>query len=143
MGFLIAEAGAITLFAGFIAFTQYEKYRSIRFVSIYREKIDRFAVRVKFVLAYVDFLAFIHETARQTFDKIAHDSAHLALHATRFIERRLAYTVNYFRARFAVRQALSKPVAKESSEFVRTITNFKQELRTKHLKDNPTHHHTS
>ncbi len=137
MGYLIAETSAITLFAGFIALTQYEKYRGARFIPTYREKIDLFAIKARFIIEHVDFLAFIYETIRQAFNKMAHDSVHLALRVTYLIERHLVRAVDYFRIRFTTRQDFSKPT-KKSSEFVRTITDFKQELHKERSDGNDT-----
>lgn len=138
MGYLIAETGAITLFAGFIALTQYEKYRGARFMPTLRGKIDHFAARANFIIAHVDFLAFTYETIRHTFNKTAHDSIHLALRMTYFIERYLTRAVNYFRTRFVVQQDFSKP-AEKSSEFVQTITDFKHELNKERSENTTTH----
>lgn len=137
MGYLIAETSAITLFAGFIALTQYEKYRGARFVPTLRKKIDLFATKARFVIEHVDFLAFIYETIRQSFNKMAHDSVHFALRVTYLVERHLVRAVNYFRMRFTARQDFSTPT-KKSSEFVRTITDFKHELHKERNENDDT-----
>ncbi len=138
MGYLIAEVSTVTLFASFFALTQYERVHNVRIFSKYRKQIDIFASNIEFILIHVDFLSYIRDVTRHGFDKSAHDIAHLALQVTRIIEQQLTRVVRYFRARFIVRQSM--PVSrtnKESSEFVKTIVDFKHELRnTQSSKEN-------
>lgn len=136
MGYFVVEVSTLALFAGFVALTQYEQRRGARFLNVIRKGIDRFAARLEFIFTHVDFLAFIRESVRQAFDKIAHDSAHMALQVTRLLEQQLTRAVRYFRARFAARAALTPSSPKESSEFVRAIADYKQELRENRSEEN-------
>ncbi len=140
MWYLIAEVSTITLFASFFALTQYERVHNVRMFSNYRKQIDSFASRIEFIFIHVDFLSYIRDLTRHGFDKSIHDIAHLALQMTRIIEQQLTRVVRYFRARFVVRQSM--PVSrtnKGSSEFVKTIVDFKHELRnTKSTEENTT-----
>ncbi|HEX8946595.1 MAG TPA: hypothetical protein VF829_00015 [Candidatus Paceibacterota bacterium] len=131
MGYAVTEIGLIALFAGFLGLTEYEAQHGVRIAPQLRASIDRFAGRVLFIVEHVDFAAFLRDTTGEIMERIAHDIAHLALQATRFVERQLTRIVRYFRARFAARRAFADaaPSPESSSSYVRAIADFKQELR--------------
>jgi len=126
MSYIIAEISTIALFVGFIALTQYESNRKVRFFESTRLKLDRVVARGIFVWTHVALTAFIRDFAKDMFMRVAHDSTSMALRVTQFIERQLTRAVYELRSHFTHN---SPQAPKSTSPFVIAITDFKHELR--------------
>ncbi len=129
MGYLIAELSTIFLFFGFLALSVYEHSRGTRLCSSMRARLDHRVEQGIFIFSHVDFSAHIREVIQNGFEKIIHDLARAALYATQFLEKQLSHIIYTLRERFVARRAAKRATSAESSPFVRTIVDFKQELR--------------
>ena len=119
---------AFALLVGFFILTQYEVKHDMRFFGVGRARLDTNVERIEYILAHVDFGAFVREEVRHAMDRIRHAAAHLSLQAVRAIERALTRVVRYFRARHEERA-----VPRESTrEFVKTLSDFKDGLKATH-----------
>ncbi len=137
MGYLIIELGTIALFTGFLALTAYERSRGARFFAPARARLDGCIEKGIFIFSSADFAGNLRDTIQNVFERVAHDLARIALIATRFLERELSSIVAALRARFAARSAAKRAPSAETSPFVRTIADFKQELRNDRPKHPP------
>jgi len=132
MEYVITELGFIVLLASFFSLTQYEEYRGSRILPSFRTKLDNFVNKYLFIFIHVDFAEFVRDGIRMLGEKIAHDISQVALQVTRFFEQQLTHSVRYFRARAIARNKLIEPTKEQtegSSEYMRTIVDFKQTLR--------------
>ncbi len=132
MEYVITELGLIALFASFVSLTQYEERHGSRVLPNFRGKLDNLADKYLFIFAHVDFAEFVRDGIRLLGEKIAHDISQIALQGTRFFEQQLTRSVRYFRARAIARNKLIEPTKEQvegSSEYLRTIVDFKQTLR--------------
>lgn len=100
---LILFAGiALILFGGFLLLTVLET-RMGRVGERARARLDRFAHRVEFVVAHVDWSALTKHLVRTGTERVLHDCVHGALVVVRFIERTLTRLVRSLRERRAGR----------------------------------------
>ncbi|MBI4088704.1 hypothetical protein HY415_01265 [Candidatus Kaiserbacteria bacterium] len=125
MTHLILILAALALLGSFIALTDYEMRRGVRFFALRRAQFDQHIEQVKFVLTHVNFGAFLRDEMRRIADRAGHDIAHLSLQAVRMAERLLTRLVRYFRSRHAVDTVPGENVR----EFVKTLSDFKVKLK--------------
>jgi hypothetical protein len=125
MGYLILVLSSFVLLGAFVALTRYEARRGVRVFAERRESFDRTVTQATFVLAHVDLAAFAASEMRRALQIIGHEAAHLSLRAVRFAERLLTRLVRNLRS------ANEHPVQARGNtrEFVRTLTDFKENLR--------------
>ncbi|MDE1919459.1 MAG: hypothetical protein KGH56_02045 [Patescibacteria group bacterium] len=116
---------ALILLGGFFALTIYEERRGTRFLAAYRARLDHDVERVEFILAHVDFKAFLIEEVRRVAARVGHDIAHLSLLVVRGAERLLTRTVRYLRTHHAV-DATPRETARG---YVKTLSDFKDRLK--------------
>lgn len=115
---------ALVLLAGFFALTVHESRRGSRYAASGRAKIDAHVARASFILAHVDFAAFLREEARRIAGRLGHDFAHFTLQAVRMLERLLTRAVRRLRA-----SQENGGVPRETSRaFVKTLSDFKEKL---------------
>lgn len=118
----------IALLGGFLALTEYEARRGVRVFARGREHLDHQVERIHFVLEHVDLGAFVRDEIRRLVALMSHAIAHLSLQAVRAIERLLTRAVRYLRSRHAVDTAPRENVR----EFVKTLSDFKDQLKSTH-----------
>ncbi len=124
MALLLLIFATIALLAGFVAITTYETGHGMRFFNAERTWLDRQTERVSFIIAHVDLAAFLREEIQHFVQRIGHDIVHFSLQFVRAIERFLTRLVRTFRSREA------NVAPRESArEFVKTLTDFKEQLR--------------
>ncbi len=128
MIYLITILAALVIFLSFSVLTWYETKRGTRFLEVLRAHFDRQVGRVEFILAHIDLSAFLRETLRHFAHRIAHDSAHFSLQVVRAIERFLTRFVR----RFRMRQSLDVTPRVNARAFVKTLSDFKNSLKTVH-----------
>ena len=119
---------AIGLLIGFVALSDYESRRGMRFFAPARSRFDRRVEQVIFIVTHVDFGSFIRSETLRIGGIVGHDIVHFSLQAVRVTERLLTRLVRYFRTRHAV-----DTTPRESArEFVRTLSDFKGNLKSTH-----------
>ncbi len=116
---------SVALLAGFLALTVREAKTGRRMFSAARERLDREAARVFFIVAHVDLAAFLRDVTGQAGKRIAHDAAHISLIIVRFVERLLTRAVRALRAH----QGQVQTTQTSTSPFVRSMSDLKQKLR--------------
>lgn len=128
MGYLIAIIVAIGLLLGFVALSDYETRRGARFFAQSRALLDRRVEQIGFIVTHVDFGSFVRSETLRIGGIIGHDIVHFSLQTVRITERLLTRLVRYFRTKHAV-----DTTPRESTrEFVRTLANFKGDLKSTH-----------
>lgn len=130
MGNLIFILTTLALLAGFIALSGYEEKRGMRFFAPQRARLDKNVARIEFILAHVDFGAFLLEEARRFAARVGHDIAHISLLAVRAAERLLTRAVRYLRT-----PHVADSTPRESARgYVKTLADFKDRLKATHPK---------
>jgi len=128
MGYLIAILMAIGLLIGFIALSDFEVRRGVRFFAPFRTRLDQRVEQAIFIVTHVDFGSFVRSEIVRIGGIIGHDIVHFSLQAVRITERLLTRLVRYFRTKHAV-----DTTPRESTrEFVKTLTDFKGGLKSTH-----------
>ncbi len=112
----------LVLLAGFVALTVFEERHGARVFAATRTRLDERVTRASFIVAHVDWSAFIRDSISRGAGRFAHGVAHFSLRAVRAIERFLTRIVRHLRLRHAAEPA---PGA-EAREFVRTLSDFKK-----------------
>ena len=125
---LILITLSFILLGGFLALTEYETQRGIRFHAPFRSKLDQTTSHIQFILANVDLAAFVRDEVRHLIERIGHDSVHLSLVVVRAVERTLTRLVRYLRAR----EAATIAPRESARAFVKTLTDFKDSLNATH-----------
>lgn len=128
MAHLVFIVITLALFSGFFVLTDYEARRGVRFFAVRRERLDQNVERVGFVLHHVDFSAFLREEIRHLVMWVSHAVAHLSLQVVRTVERFLTRLVRYLRSKHAVDTTPRENVR----EFVKTLSDFKDQLKSTH-----------
>jgi hypothetical protein len=98
MPLLILVGLSIFLFGAFLLLTVFEATYG-RMGGSLRTRWDRRVARVTFIVAHIDWGAFVKHMVRSGLDRVAHDSAHASLQAIRFVERLLTRAVRSLRER--------------------------------------------
>ncbi len=128
MAYLVSILTAIGLLVGFVALCDYEMRRGTRFFASLRMRLDRDIEQIAFILARVDVGAFLFEEMRHIVSRSGHAVAHVSLQAVRAAERLLTRLVRHLRREDAV-----DTVPRESMrEYVKTLSDFKDRLKTTH-----------
>lgn len=118
----------LALLIGFFVFVVYEERRGVRVFAGVRTRFDQNIERIEFILAHVDFSAFLFDEIRRLASRLAHGAAHFSLLAVRATERLLTRTVRHFRT-----QSVANAVPRESTrEYVKTLSDFKGRLKATH-----------
>ncbi len=128
MAYLILVLIPIVGCIGLIVLTQYETRHGIRFFRASRERFDTRVEHVTFIVTHVDFLAFVRDTIRQGVNHVGHMIAHFSLQAVRAVERVLTRLVRHLRTK----NEMPVPRRESSREFVKTLSDFKDNLKTTH-----------
>ncbi len=128
MTYLVSVLIATGFLGGFVALSDYETRRGMRFLAPFRAQLDRDVERIAFILARVDFGAFLLEEMRRMATHSGHAIVHVSLQAVRAAERLLTRLVRYFRTRHAVDTAPRESMR----EYVKTLSDFKDHLKTTH-----------
>jgi hypothetical protein len=126
MFYLILVTTSILLLAGFVFVTQYEAAQGVRFFAARREALDSFVEQAHFVLTHVDFGAFVLEETKHVSTIIGHTIVTLTLRAVRAVERLLTRMVRSLR----MRTETTEPPHESAREFVKTLSDFKETLKT-------------
>lgn len=130
MGNLIFILTTLALLAGFVALSGYEGRRGMRFFAPQRARLDKNVARIEFILAHVDFGAFLLDETRRFAARIGHDVAHVSLLLVRAAERLLTRAVRYLRTLHVADIA-----PRESARgYVKTLADFKGRLKATHPK---------
>lgn len=111
-----------------MAVTRYEAAHGARFFSSKRLEIDRTVERLVFIVAHVDFAAFLKEEVHIVLTRISHAIAHLSLRVVRAVERLLTRVVRRLRIRHAT--IAGRESRENAREFVKTLSDFKDTLQT-------------
>jgi Holliday junction resolvasome RuvABC ATP-dependent DNA helicase subunit len=125
--YFIAVLSTLTLLAGFVVLVQYEARKGMRFFAPERDRFDKHIERIEFIVAHVDFGAFVQEEIRHAANRIGHTTAHLSLQTVRAAERLLTRLVRHLRVRHD-----SVAPHESTREFVKTLSDFKGGLKATH-----------
>ncbi len=135
MSYIITILISIALLVGFGVLAWYEEKRGERFFTIGRAHFDTRVERIEFILKNVDLGAFVQEEISRGINNAVQETAHLSLIVVRATERLLTRTVRSLRAR-----SESESTPRESSrEFVKTLSDFKSNLKTNNTSDTSVH----
>jgi hypothetical protein len=126
MAYLILILAAIVLLLGFVFALQYEASHGVRFFAPRRAALDEAVLRVRFVVTHVDLAAFLAEETRRIAAIAGHAIVTTTLQAVRATERFLTRMVRHLRART---EGVDTPT-ESSREFVKTLSDFKETLKT-------------
>lgn len=130
MGYLIFISGALALFIGFLILSEYEMRRGVRLFARKRAYLDEHIARIEFIIAHVDFGAFLSEEVRHLFHLVVQEIVHLSLQTVRTVERLLTRLVRHLHTQRAI-----DPIPRENArEFVKTLSDFKGKLEATHPK---------
>lgn len=122
---LILVGATMGLLAGFLGLTQIEAKTGRRY-GAWRTKLDEFVDRMLYIYTHVDLAEFVRDEVRHHIGRTGQAGLHLALTVVRWVERTLTRLMRYFRAHPDVNVAPRET----AREFVRTLSDFKEELRT-------------
>jgi len=86
---------------------------------------------MEFILENVDLGAFLRDEVRNAANRIGHAIANLSLQAVRATERLLTRVVRYLR----VRHEVSAAPRESTREFVKTLSDFKENLKAPEVPD--------
>lgn len=125
---LIFIVAALGFLAGFFALTAYEARRGVRLYAAQRARLDSNIERIEFILAHINLGEFIQGELRHLASRIGHDIVHFSLLLVRSIERLLTRLVRRLRADPEI-DAAPRETARE---FVRTLSDFKDNLKATH-----------
>lgn len=128
MASLVFLIGTCALLLGFFAMVRHEERVERRFFAPTRESLDRQVAQLAFIVAHVDFAAFVKEEAQRLMRRVGHALAGGILQAVRAVERSLTRTVRSFRMRHAEDSAPRE----NAREFVKTLSEFKGTLKATH-----------
>jgi hypothetical protein len=129
MSYLIAIAASFALLAGFTLISYVETRTGVRLLGGSRRRLDKSVSRLTFVLAHIDWGAFISHIARVAAERIAHDVVHTTLIVVRATERTLTRLIRILRERVALRAPEGPPV--EGSQLIATLVRFRKNLTGK------------
>lgn len=128
MTYLIVVLGTLLLLIAFVALTRSEARTGRRLFGATRARFDTKIDRFEFIRKHIDLSAFLREEIRRAVNGIGHSIAHLSLQAVRATERLLTRLVRHLR-----RQSEDTVVPRESTrEFVKTLSDFKDNLKATH-----------
>ncbi|MHB0865897.1 MAG: hypothetical protein ACYC1Y_03295 [Minisyncoccota bacterium] len=128
MTYLVLVLITFIALAGFLALVQYEARHETRLFPVQRAKLDTVVERAEFIVAHVDLNAFIREEIHRMTNTAGHTVVHLSLQIVRSVERFLTRLVRRFRARNE-----DSAVPRETTrEFVKTLSDFKDNLKATH-----------
>ena len=128
MAYLIFVLKTLALLIGFVALTQYETGRGVRFFAAERMRFDKNVERFQFIWEHVDLGSFVRGELHHLARRIAHDSAHLSLQTVRAVERLLTRLVRHIRTR----QPVTTAPRENARAFVKTLSDFKDGLKATH-----------
>ncbi len=128
MIYFISIPVALVIFFSFFALTWYETKRGARLFEALRARFDQHVGRIEFILTHIDLGAFLREAVRHFARRVAHDSAHFSLQVVRAVERLLTRLVR----RFRMRQTIDIAPRGNARAFVKTLSDFKNSLKTIH-----------
>ena len=131
MTYLVVLLVPIALLAGFYLLTQREAQQGVRYFASRRDAFDRDVERMEFILENVDLGAFLRDEVRNAANRIGHAIANLSLQAVRATERLLTRVVRYLR----VRHEVSAAPRESTREFVKTLSDFKENLKAPEVPD--------
>ena len=126
MTYLLVILVSTALLIGFYGLTVFETSRGVRIARDARTWLDRKMSHVEFVFSHVDLAGFLREEFALLFTRVSHAVAQLSLQGVRFAERMLTRLVRHLRAR----QAASAAPRTDAREFVRTLSDFKDQLKS-------------
>jgi len=126
MSYLILILTSLALLTGFVALVQYETRTGIRFFASRRDALDAGVERIQFIVEHVDLAAFAAEEIRHAGTVVSHAVVTVSLQAVRSVERLLTRLVRYLRAK----SESTEPPHETAREFVRTLSDFKDTLKT-------------
>lgn len=128
MAYLIFILITLALLAGFSILTDYETRRGARFCAAYRTRLDQNVERMEFIFEHVNFGEFLRDEMRHLVSRIGHDAVHFSLLLVRAVERLLTRLIKHLRA-----QPEIDPAPRETArEFVKTLSDFKDNLKATH-----------
>jgi hypothetical protein len=128
--YLIFIFVALALFIGFLVLSDYEMRRNVRLFARGRARLDEQVARIEFIIAHVDFAAFLREEVHHISHRIAQEVVHLSLQTVRAVERLLTRVVRHLHMQHAI-----DPMPRENArEFVKTLSDFKGSLKATHPK---------
>lgn len=117
--------GSFVLLASFGGLVVFEGRRGVRVLAGPRGALDEFVSRMVFIVEHVDLPAFLRDESVRIAHLIGHDIAHWSLQSVRAVERFLTRVVRHLR----VQRAAHLEPKETSREFVRTLSDFKGELK--------------
>ncbi len=128
MTYVIFILVSLALLVGFFVVTNHEMRRGVRFFAPLRTRLDHSVAQVEFILTRVNLAAFLRDEMRHAAHRIGHESVHLSLIVVRAVERLLTRLVR----RFHMRQATDTVPRENVREFVKTLSDFKGQLKSTH-----------
>ena len=128
MTYLFIITATLALLGGFVALTMSETARGTRVFGVMRSRFDVQAERIAFIMAHVDFGAFLRDEIQHALARFGHATATLSLNTVRAAERLLTRVVRH------MRQEHAESIAPRESarEFVKTLANFKDTINATH-----------
>lgn len=118
----------LTLLVGFVTLSSYETQRGTRIFAGLRTRLDQNVGRIEFILAHVDFGAFLLDETQRIAARLGHDTVHISLLVVRAAERLLTRAVRHLRTRHTV-----DAMPRESTRgYVKTLSDFKDHLKATH-----------
>lgn len=128
MEYFVFVTLSIALLVGFVMLTRYESRRGIRVRAALRDRLDADAERVAFILAHVDFAAFLKEEVHRVMTRLGHSIATISLQSVRAVERLLTRLVRHMRTKHPE----GGEPRESTREFVKTLADFKGNLKATH-----------
>lgn len=123
LSFIVLTAALVV---GWVVLVGYESRRGIRFAAMQRASLDARIERIEFILAHVDFVAFVREESRQFISRTGHDVVELSLRAVRTIERFLTRSIRLIRER----NSRDMQPNGNARTFIKQLSEFKEQLQS-------------
>ncbi len=132
MPLLILLGLALILFGAFLLLTAVEaKYGRVG--GTVRSRMDRHVARAAFIAGHIDWGGFVKHVVQTSAERIAHDTAHTVLQATRAVERLLTQAVRSLRER---RLGIAVPAASRQRVSLReTLRGFRKSFTERPKKE--------
>ncbi len=108
--------------------TSYETRHGERYFAAKRSRLDQTVEHIEFVFQHVDFGAFVRDEVRRLLGRLSHFVVHLSLQSVRAAERVLTRLVRYLRSKHPA----DTPPGENVREFVKTLSDFKGQLKATH-----------
>ncbi len=121
---------SLAILVGFFIVTVYEMRSGMRFFEAERVRFDSAVARTQFVIENVNLGEFARDEVHHLIGRIGHAVVYVSLLAVRSIERLLTRIVRHLRTKPTIDTAPRET----AREFVKTLSDFKDNLKATHPK---------